>query len=92
MSDLIRRKDAINKITNQYGTVASMDALWLLTDTIRRVPRVDAVEVVRCGDCKHYFAYPYEYKTCHKYYEIDGASKITSVDFFCAAGERREQK
>ena len=46
MADYIKREDAINKIIDQYGTIASMDALWLLKDTIRRVPAADVREVV----------------------------------------------
>lgn len=55
---------------------------------INNAPIVDAVEVVRCRDCKYYkegFCYnPNNYddeKTCGN----------TSPDWFCADGEREEQ-
>lgn len=67
---------------------------------IRKLPTVDAVEVVRCKDCKHR---PFPDKTygfvdapdsicpCHNsddsYY-----SWIPDDNFFCADGERKEDK
>ncbi len=48
------------------------------------------IPVVRCKDCKYYYAYPDEYRTCHEHYEIDGVSKMMGVDDFCSKGERKE--
>lgn len=45
---------------------------------IENAPPVDAVEVVRCKDCKHYMTI---YCTC------DGC--CISDDWYCADGERR---
>lgn len=51
------------------------------------LPTVDAVEVVRCRDCKHYDEYTKKcYVFCHDcievQLEVDG-------DHFCSFGERR---
>ncbi len=44
-------------------------------DEIAKMPTVDAVEVVRCKDCKHR----------HTRYNCGGRP----MDFFCADGERK---
>lgn len=46
---------------------------------IRKQPTVDAVEVVRCNDCKHYMTI---HCTC------DGC--CISDDWYCADGERKD--
>ena len=51
---------------------------WLNNNT------VDAVEVVRCKDCKHYFHYGDEVYGCRTY----GMLK-TNPDSFCSYGERK---
>lgn len=63
---------------DNYGVYALID----------RQPAVDAVEVVRCKDCKHYYAWPDDYRTCHLHYEIDGATEMMGSDDFCSKGER----
>ena len=58
---------------------------------IDKMPTVDAVEVVRCKDCKHYkFRKPYPsynatVKTCCRC-----ANTRVNDDDFCSYGERRE--
>ena len=49
------------------------------------VTTVDAVEVVRCKDCKHYGDYG-RVRDCNKY----GAMSLPDDDDFCSYGERRE--
>lgn len=51
---------------------------FVYTVDVRNAPAVDAVEVVRCRDCKHYMTI---FCTC------DGC--CISDDWFCADGERR---
>ena len=54
------------------------------------VPAVDAVEVVRCKDCKYWKSYG----GSMKYYgECEGTSKteMWAEDDFCSHGERREE-
>ena len=50
-------------------------------------PTVDAVPVVRCKDCKHYYADPWGYGNC--VFE-GGVSRRTKTSDFCSRGERRE--
>ena len=58
-----------------------------LKEAIERVPIADAVEVVRCKDCIHYYADPWGYGNC--VFE-GGVSRRTKTSDFCSWGERRE--
>lgn len=52
---------------------------------IEKAPTVDAVEVVRCNDCKHYK--PDEYECgC----DFAGGLPYVKADDFCSYGERRD--
>ena len=54
---------------------------------IADVPTVDAVEVVRCKDCKHYEDHKRKiYENCVR----DGRFTPMKPDDFCSYGERRE--
>ena len=58
-------------------------------DLINEMPTVDAVEVVRCRDCKHAWIHPCGYVYCHR----DGrnAYEMTfNLDSFCSYGERKD--
>ena len=65
-----------------YGAVADFMI------TIFAMPTVDAVEVVRCKDCKHYMLWEdSEYKrTCSKSIGL----MISDPDDFCSYGERKD--
>ena len=56
---------------------------------IDTIPRVDAVEVVRCRDCIHYFS-----GACLKIYSDGDVSQYAwqerNEDDFCSYGERKE--
>lgn len=53
---------------------------------LRAIPTVDAVEVVRCKDCKWYKHYE-DYNFCDNYTSLmDNVSDET----FCCYGERRD--
>jgi hypothetical protein len=54
----------------------------VLRHEIDNAPTVDAVEVVRCKDCKHYNVFRLE---CHNGH-MNG---IIGIDGFCSYGERR---
>ena len=59
---------------------------------IENAPTVDAVEVVRCKDCKH--CIPDEnliggYGDCNRF-ERDNDNSVVYEDDFCSYGERRE--
>jgi hypothetical protein len=53
------------------------------------VPAVDAVEVVRCKDCKHGEIDDPDFPD--QYYCHEGCG-WNNEDFFCCYGERREEK
>lgn len=60
------------------------DLRYILDST----PTVDAVEVVRCKDCKH--AYNMPLGLCYLHYEKDGDTvACVEPDDFCSYGERR---
>lgn len=48
--------NAVSK--HKYGNMNEWDCLNWMRDIIDEAPTVDAVEVVRCKDCKHSDAYP----------------------------------
>ena len=60
-----------------------------IIECLKQEPTVDAVEVVRCRDCKHSWIHPCGYVYCHR----DGrnAYEMTfNLDSFCSYGERKE--
>lgn len=60
------------------------------TKAIRDLPAADVVEVVRCKECKYYYAWPDDYRTCHKHYQIDGATAIMGAMGYCSDAIRRK--
>lgn len=52
-----------------------------LCEDLRRVHEVDAVEVVRCKDCKH----------ADQYYHCIYMNKRNTADGYCYCGERAEK-
>ena len=60
------------------------------TREIDKAPTVDAVEVVRCKDCKHYGYEPYDNgdKCC----ECWGAWIFPHEEDFCSCGERKDNE
>ena len=55
--------------------------LFAAADEIAKLPTVDAVEVVRCRDCKHYGT-----SGC----AMDAVSFDVTEESFCSYGERRD--
>ena len=56
---------------------------------IENAPTVDAVEVVRCKDCKYGY-----FNKAHNAYLCKNPNGLTShlkVDYFCSYGERRTE-
>lgn len=61
------------------------DIMMVPTAEIDDAPTIDAAEVVRCKDCKHYIVegITTQYGWCHEYkHSVD-------EDDFCSDGERR---
>lgn len=62
------------------------DAIEILTE-IEFAPTVDAVEVVRCKECKHWH-YSEEGSYCEN---PDGLDNYAEDDDFCSCGERKDK-
>ena len=84
MDELIRKQTVLNMIDDvQFGNITHK--LSQLHEAVRNYPSVDAVEVVRCKDCKHF-----DGECCDRYAdETLGYSHSTQPNFFCACGERK---
>ena len=54
---------------------------------VAELPTIDAVEVVRCKDCKHYYYSAYAMRCV-----CDFDNKEWDKDDFCSYGERRTDK
>ena len=88
MSDLIRRSDVL------CGKFVSTDSIYergwndALDAVAENAPAMDAVEVVRCRECAYYntSGCSYGFGWC----ESPIVNKGTTDDFYCAAGQRRE--
>ena len=59
-------------------------------DSIDSQPTVDAVEVVRCRDCKHYELNAMGEKSCFNDIWNQEFAVPTAPDDFCSYGERKE--
>ena len=81
--ELLRRLGS-RDYRREKGTIA--DAMKMLSHPAY-TPTVDAVEVVRCKDCKHYMLWEDsdDKKTCAKSIGL----MVSSPDDFCSYGERR---
>jgi len=83
MDDLIRRQDAQNitgELLSGWLTDGERNILESVDADLGELPSADAVEVVRCKDCKHLFednGCPLRYFKTHR------------EDDFCSYGERR---
>ncbi len=84
MADLIDRQAAID---DAYAVIVD-DAVYdvVQVETLEALPSVDAVEIIRCKDCKHYeeINQPYPQLFCRKH-SID-----TLDDDYCSYGERKD--
>ena len=87
MSDPIDRGMAITHV--YVALFPNISAAEKADKALREAPTVDAVEVVRCKDCKHYTyadnrAFGFPVKRC----EWTGFEDVDENDF-CSRGERR---
>lgn len=81
MNDLIS-KATVRDLINTWGCVENESVrMQLLHSDLNAIPSVDAIPVVRCGECK-YYVLPQSF--C---YVVQGMPK---EDFYCAAGKRRD--
>lgn len=102
MSDLISKQaalQAIDDLINKYDSQCEVDAMAGAEAAREAVDSVKAAEIVRCGECKHYYcehndACPPEW--CRESCELDHFSGFSTEwykhkDWFCADGERRTE-
>lgn len=93
-NDLIRRSDLLAKkcVVRGHldtGSPCPSKVTAIPVDVIERAPAVDAVEVVRCRDCKFFRVMKYSGSTyCKRTVETYGI-RITNPEDFCSYGERK---
>lgn len=71
------------------STVSGKAYVRALLDAVDSCHTADAVEVVRCAECKHYGGVTFGY-VCRKYSGAE-TKVCTEKDHYCSYGERREQ-
>ena len=94
MSDLISRSALLEKIQfripNDRVLTDIVDSCVKITRRIiEEAPAVDAVEVVRCKDCKHWNCYGGENHNNGDCSELYGMGCCMNGDDFCSYGERK---
>ena len=91
MDELIRKQTVLNMIDDvQFGNITHK--LSQLHEAVRNLPSVDAVEVVRCGECKHWVRDGNESYGYAMFCKADcslGGQGIKKPDDFCSYGERK---
>lgn len=94
MSDCISRESAIACL---YSTMES----YYIKRNIMDLPAADAVEVIRCKDCKHWNKssvsgeWPDKVTCCCKitqHYKLKGWTSFTAPDDYCSFAEREVEK
>lgn len=73
----------------------SIAALMCAIKIVDECPTVDAVDVVRCKNCKFWEPHHYKHRTdglclCLSKYH-DAERPMTEADYYCAYGERKER-
>lgn len=76
----------LTAMKTQLGVDAILNDAMI--DGLKRQPKVDSVEVVRCKDCKHAWIHPCGYINCRRSGLVDHDMNF-SPDDFCSYGERR---
>ena len=92
---LIDADEAVNIIKRYDDRGLTLDEIIRVTDGIAReieaMPTVDAVEVVRCEDCKHWHTDEIlKTSSCRILYDGNGFEKLRDAIFFCGHGVRND--
>lgn len=74
-------KEKLTMVTKSYKPNAIMERPAILLEDVETAPTIDAVEVVRCKDCKHFDG---SYPMCCRFEET------IKADGYCSFGEKRE--
>ncbi len=96
MSDLISRQDVIEKINERARETFSLapgyehylSALHDVEYDLGQIPIIDAVQVVRCRDCKWWGDLDPKNRYTDCYCHVVECS--TEPEWFCADGERKQ--
>ena len=93
-ADILHGMNGTGAIT--YGVYSDLfdDGMELL-DRMYEQGKADAVPVVRCKDCKHYYRYTgiSDQRVCGIFYEFyETTGYPTEPDDFCSCGERRGEE
>ena len=78
--------DAIKYIDLNRDVKNDLKVFVSFKEDVDALPTVDAVEVVRCKDCKHYGKVTKNYGIC---YERPNVITSQKADDFCSYGERK---
>lgn len=80
--------DALERdMQNEWEQNEISNGEWIrFREILNDVPTIDAVEVVRCKDCRHWHDEGY----CNKWDNGPGHPEVWENDF-CSFGERREE-
>ena len=100
MSELIKREDAIKATWKEPSYTDPLNVLTEVRERIGALPTIDAVQVVRCGECRWWdrkgkdSSYGYCHACKHGYFSTNWEISIYRTyksDWFCADGERRAE-
>lgn len=89
MSGLIRREDIPYVDLNSDMPHSSVRVFVAFKESIDVLPSADAVEVVRCKDCKYWREWENRVGSCHRSENRYNWFGVDSTDY-CSFGERRE--
>lgn len=89
MGRLIDANKMIKDIKENYVIYGYADFLNDFFRMVEEQPTVDAVEVIRCKDCKYCDIGSYR-GNCNLW--DDGYGALVSMDDFCSQGERRKDE
>ena len=87
-------KTVFNDVVLVDGEVKGVGLI--LAETVDKAPTIDAVQVVRCRECKHRYTencpmYFHDFYWLEGYGEyVDDDTDHTEDDYFCPKGERKE--
>ena len=88
MTDYISREAAIKRFNFAVLDCLGMEPTIRAGDIIKAlesIPAADVRPVITCGKCKHWVENGTDYCSC------DRDALLRERDFFCAAGEKREE-
>ena len=90
MDDLISRSALIKKLEETQGKIRTPDMKFVLSwaiNLLNEQPAVDAIEVVRCRDCKHH-----EDEDLKTVYCPNIVGGWVDYDFYCRDGKEKSNE